>query len=77
MTTYDIMCSELQKQFSNAVKDKEEAYIKRTVFSHYYSAFKTENRKRSNTHKDLVNALEVAGEFYTPFHHVRSRIHSV
>lgn len=74
-TTYDIMCEDHIEKLAKADDSREERPIKHTIFCHYYNAFKTENRKRSQTHRILTEALKSAGHSYCPVKHrpVRTR----
>lgn len=77
MTPYDIICSDVKKHLADATENKDDAQIQLTVFSHYYSAFRAESRKRPNMHTVLVKALETAGQYYSPLDRYTRAAHAL
>lgn len=72
---YDIICGDYIDKLAKEMECRDDRAVQHTVFCHYYNAFKTENRKRSHTHRILTEALKSAGDSYCPVEHrpVRTR----
>lgn len=72
---YDIICGDYIDKLAREMECRDDRAVQHTVFCHYYNVFKTENRKRSHTHRILTEALKSAGHSYCPVEHrpVRTR----